>query len=242
MKLKQVIKMLTASSLLFSSFAHSALTASFRDPDGIVNPSESIPVWVTISADEDFFFDGSDPDGDGTFGNLDPASYPIQGFDRISHSRIDFAMYERASTSVSFTCSGSFPSGSSCTSGEEYKFTFNTSNDPTFFGHDTFTLDAGESHDVLFGTFAPTNGLAAPAGTYNFYAANFTINMFGFGFDADGNQVNINASFNLASTCTTGDNSCDFSRTVVPVPAALWLFASAGLGLAGFRKYLNPLN
>lgn len=237
MNLKNVIQCMVASGILFSSMAHSIISVTFIEPDATVGSSDEIPVWVRMTTDTGFNFDGSDPDGDGTYGDLDPGDIPVGGFNHSSGQNLDFAQITGANTSVSFTCSGSFTSSSSspCSPGDEYKFSFNSSfnsSDPAFNTHDVFTLDAGESQDFLFGKFIPVDGSAA-LGTYNFYSANFTIRFFGFGFDDSGNQVDLDGSFDLASTCTTGDDSCDFSRTVVPLPTTVWLFSSALLGLVG---------
>jgi len=239
MKLKPALQLLLTSSILLSTSANSTITASFITPDGIVSPSESIPVWVTLSSDSDFFFDNSDPDGDKSFGNLNSANYPTRGFDFLSRTFIDIEEYESATTTtVSFGCSGSFFITGSCLDGGEYDFNFNHSTNSPFSGKNSFTLNTGESQDFLFGTFIPRDGLT-PKGTYNFYSANFAINLKGYGFNEDNERVDLNVHFNLASSCTTGDNSCDFSRTVVPLPTAIWFFGSAILGLAGLRRHKN---
>lgn len=229
--------MIAVSFILLSSLAHSAATLTFRDPDGTVAPSDTIPVWLTLTTDTDINFDGSDPDGDSTYGGfVDPADVPTSGFGQ--QGPMDFEEFTSILMNISFSCSGSFTSGgaSACPPGDQYDFSFNHA-DPSLVLLDTFNMNAGESRDFLFGEFTPVDGTADP-GTYNFFNATLFIGFNGFGLDSNGDQVNLRAQINVASTCTVGDTSCDFSRTVVatavPLPATIWLFLSA-LGVLGFR-------
>jgi hypothetical protein len=231
-------RLIAASFILLSSFAHSTATLTFRDPDGTANSTDTIPVWLTLTTDTDMNFDGSDPDGDSTYGGLvNPADIPTSGFSFGQSGTFVFAGITSVQLNNSFTCTGSFTSGH-CSPGDEYKFSFNLA-DPSLALLDTFNLNAGESRDFLFGEFTPVDGAVDP-GFYNFFSANLFIGFDGFGFDMDGNEVDVHASLNLASTCPSGDTSCDFSRTVVgtavPLPATIWLFLSA-LGLLGFRGH-----
>ncbi len=133
-------RLIAASFILLSSLAHSTATLTFRDPDGTANPTDTIPVWLTLTTDTDINFDGSDPDGDGTFGNLDPADIPTTGNTRNGQfETFDFAQIESANVNISFSCSGSFTSGgaSVCPPGDQYDFSFNF-NDPTLVFPSTF--------------------------------------------------------------------------------------------------------
>ncbi len=230
-------RLIAVSFILLSSLAHSAATLTFRDPDGTASPSDTIPVWLTLTTDTGIHFDSSDPDGDSTYGGLvNPADIPTSGFSFNQPGSFVFAEITNVRLSNSFTCSGSFTSNG-CPPGEQYDFSFNNA-DPTLSNLDFFNLNAGESRDFLFGEFTPIDGSADP-GFYNFFSANLFIGFDGFGFDMDGNEVDVHSFLNLASTCPNGDTSCDFSRTVVtavPLPATIWLFISA-LGLLGFRGH-----
>ncbi len=231
-------RLIAASFILLSSLAHSTATLTFTDPDGTVSPTDTVPVWLTLTTDTDMNFDGNDPFEDNTYGGLvNPADVPTSGFSFGQSGIFNFAEITNVQMNISFQCTGSFTSGH-CSPGDQYKFTFNTSP-PTLALLNTFNLNAGESRDVLFGEFTPVDG-SADEGTYNFFNASLFIGFDGFGFDMDGNEVDVHSHFNLASTCTNGDTSCDFSRTVVgtavPLPATIWLFISA-LGLLGFRGH-----
>lgn len=147
------------------------------------------------------------------------------------------------------------------------QFSFNTSGPDTinFLPADggTFSLQPGESHDYLFGSFAPSAGPVA-SGTYTFPLTTLMLQFRGIGvgqvlildgngdpiplLDEDGNPVldefgepvyrtevtgplNVSASIDLASTA----GQAAFTRTVVPVPGAVWLLGSA-LGLVGVTR------
>lgn len=221
---------------VFATTQASALSVSFIQPDGIVGADENIEVLLRITSDTDFNFDGLDIDG--SYG-IDPALIPTEGFfiNDDGLQTVAFAEYGQAFTSYSFTCSGSFSDGgdSVCPPGSEYDFEFAAPGPDSFGGMSSYSLSAGDSQDFLFGTFVPLDGSAAP-GTYNFFGASITVLVTGTGFDMFGNQVDLFRSVTLATTCTTGDTGCDFSRVVVPVPAAAWLFGSALLGFAGLRR------
>jgi len=225
--------------LLFGQSQAQALTVSFIQQTGVVSPTESIDVMIRVTADADFAFDGNDPDNN--YG-IDPFLIPTEGlfFSDDGPVFIPFEEITVAFTSISYVCSGSFSDGGAnvCPPGNEYDFTFNTTGTDTFSGADAFSLAAGESEDFLFGTFTPLDGSAAP-GDYNFFGANITLFFGGIGTDQFGNIQEIFQTVTLATTCATGDTSCAFSRTVVPVPGAVWLFASAMGGLIGARRRRN---
>ena len=232
------IRLYAATLALLCSLPASALSVSFVQPNGTVTPSETIEVWLRIAADSDFNFDGTDIAGG--FG-IDPALIPTSGFVLGNFGvTIDFDEFTSANTATSFTCSGSFTDGGGgpCPPGDEYDFFFNGPGPDSFSFQDMYSLAAGETQDVLFGTFTPLDGSAAP-GEYNFYSANLTIQFYGLGTDENGDTVSIFRSVRLASTCATGDDSCAFSRVVVPVPGAVWLFGSALLAVFGARRRLD---
>lgn len=215
------------------------LTVSFIQPDGIVSPTDTIEVMIRVTADADFAFDGNDPTNN--YG-IDPGLIPTEGL-FFGDAGLEFIPFEEitvAFTSLSYTCAGSFSDGGAnvCPPGDEYDFTFNPPGADSFGGLDMFSLAAGESQDFLFGSFTPLDGSAAP-GEYNFYGANITLFFGGTGIDQFGNLQEIFQTVTLATTCAVDDTSCDFSRTVVPVPGAVWMFASAIGCLVGARRRRN---
>lgn len=228
--------LVATTAFVFAASQANALSVSFVQPDGVVGPNENIEVLLRVTTNTDFSFDGLDIDG--SYG-IDPSLIPTEGFffDDNGLQTIAFAEYGQAFTSISYTCSGSFSDGgdSVCPPGSDYDFEFAAPGPGSFAGMSSYSLNAGESEDFLFGTFLPLNGGATP-GTYDFFGANITILITGTGFDMFGNQVDLFRNVTLATTCTTGDTFCDFSRVVVPVPAAVWLFGSALLGFAGLRR------
>ena len=50
-----------------------------------------------------------------------------------------------------------------------------------------------------------------------------------------GETHQLQSRIDLATTCATDDTTCDFTRTVVPLPGALVLFLPAIIGLFGSR-------
>ncbi len=235
-----------AALLLLGANAHAAISLEFSMPTGTVGPDDAVEVWLTLSTDTGFTFDESDPDGDGTYGGaLAPGDLPTGGFSFDANMGaggfIDFDFIDFAGASISASCSGSFviDSNGDCGLGgagtENYTFSFGSASDWAPGGFQS--LAAGDSISFLWGTFTPVAGGAAP-GTYDFFDAGIGIFFTGFGLDDFGEEQSATAFFELASTCTAGDSSCAFSRTVapIPVPAAVWLFASALIGLTGMSR------
>ncbi len=227
---------LAAAALAALHLPAHALTVTFIEPDGVVGPNDDIPVYIRLTADSDIAFDGNDVAGN--FG-IDPGLVPTEGFyfSDAGPVRLPFESLTRAIVSTSFTCSGSFTDGgdSPCAPGDNYDFEFSLADGEGIIGLNTLDLAAGESQDFLFGTFTPLEGGAAP-GDYNFFGANVGFLFFGTGIDEFGQSVDVLEFVTLGTTCTTGDFSCDFSRVVVPVPAAAWLFVSALGLLVGTRR------
>ncbi len=231
---KMVIKQ---SALLFVVTLGSvqAATLEFIQPIGNVLPNESIDVWVRLTADSgDLSFDLSDPDDDGTYGNLNSfGAIPTGGFNDTGEF-LEFSSIDNVYPSLSFLCTGSFAGDDSspCPPGANYEFNFNTSGSDSFLSLNDFMLPSGTSEDFLFGTFNPVAGGANP-GSYDFFTASLVIGFEGIGIDTFGIEQDINARMTLAETCPGA--SCSFSRTVVPLPAAIWLFAPALAFLGFFR-------
>lgn len=198
-----------------SAAAVHALSMTFVTPTGSVGANELIDVWVRFATDDTpLSFDSTDPDGDTTYGNLEDFGYTPTG------------VFTQASTTAAYLCSGSFTAGGggACTPGDNYTFDFNYGAN-SFLFLDNYFLAANSSQDFLFGTYTPVAGGAAP-GTYDFFGAFFSINFSGEG------------TFDLAETCPS--QSCSFERTVVPLPAAAWLFGSALFGLVGLVSRKKP--
>ena len=225
--------------LFFLTGSLNAATLEFITPDGIVGPTDPIEVRVRLSTPTGLMFDLSDPDGDGSFGGLDPIYIPTMEFVPEANggagAEVPYESFFFAGTNTAFTCSGSFAGGggSVCPPGDNYTFTFNLSGE-TFNFLDTYALGAGETDDFLFGTFMPLGGGAAN-GTYDFFWATFFFMFEGEGMDDDGEMHELESRIDLAVTCATGDTTCDFTRTVVPLPGAFVLFLPAIIGLFGSR-------
>ena len=236
-----------ASLLLLGVNAQAATTLEFSTPNGNIGANDVVEVWLTLSTDTGFNFDEDDPDGDGSYGGaIDPADVPTGGFSFDANmgegAFVEFDFIDSAFASISASCGGSFviDMNGDCGLGgagtENYTFSFGPS--PYWAPGGALSLGAGDSTSFLWGTFTPVAGGAA-AGTYDFFNAGIGIFFTGFGTDDFGEEVSLSAFFGLDSTCPTSDPSCAFTRTVgspVPVPAAVWLFASALLGLTGMSR------
>ncbi len=244
-----VFRKLLVLATIFCGFSiQAATTLEFVTPNGTVGPDDVVEVWLRLSTDTGFNFDPNDPDGDNSYGGaVDPLDFPTGGFSPDANmgagAFVEFDFVDFVGASISASCSGSFviDSGGNCGLGgagtDDYNFTFGPGWAP---GGGGLTLAAGESIDFLWGTFTPVAGGAAP-GTYDYTSAGIGIFINGFGFDDFGEEVEISTFLQIDVTCSSGDPGCGFSRTVapVPVPAAVWLFASALLGLTSLsrRKY-----
>lgn len=218
-----VSALLLCTVLLLPDAATAALTGSlsFRDRVGVVTPTESIEVWLTLSLDA-----SSDPL------ITDADRHIVSGVDLSEFGTVDDSYLNTA-----FLCSGTFTSF--CTSGPPYKFTFNVGPDSLVFPRN-FDMQPGQSRDFLFGTFAPSNGAVAP-GTYRFYTA--TLHAGAEGLDQAG--APLERTIDLFSTCGNGDDSCAFERTVVaqqvvPEPASVMFVLPAIVAGVVLRKRVRP--
>lgn len=218
------------------STANAALIAnlSFTEPRGVVSPTDSIEMWVTLSLDP-----SSDPleydVSQGLFRGI-PASYiPTEGsvydFDTGSIDFYPFESYTGIYLSATYSCSGTFTEG--CLAGE-YRYNFNNTLNESLNIRDTLFMSPGESRDFLYATFTP-NSAEVALGEYTYYRAAFGILVEGVNSNGD----TMSAGVTIAETCSTGDFSCEgFSRTVsaVPIPAAVWLFSAGLISLFGLSR------
>ena len=206
---------------LQSAPADSAVMGSlvFTEPTATVAANDVIDVWVTLSLDE----------------NSDPLSYdsmspPLHGWteaDFPAHANgVPFTSYESVMLYTTRTCNDTFTVNCGA-AGSQYSFSVPTSD--SWFGlHGT--MAPGDSADFLLYQLTPGPGGADP-GSYQLYTAGLGLNVQGW--DSSGNAI-VEEIFGFRTTCI--DASCTFTREVspIPVPAAIWLFGSALLGLAGY--------
>lgn len=235
MSVKGICGLAAAVCLLFGSAAHSALVTSlkFKDPTGIVSPTDVIEIWATLSVapeSDPFVIDASLGYPFGLPSSFIP-SHANQWF-----SMVPFASYTAVNTMGGFFCTGNF--FDRCAEpGTNYKYGNTFGPDSiTQFPSAPINLGPGESQDFLFGTFTPTEGGAA-LGDYIFYDMYFVVHFSGL--DAAGNHLSASVQLG-SSTCASGSLACAFTRTVVsdvPIPAAGVLFLS-GLGLVGVARQI----
>jgi hypothetical protein len=243
-----------AALLLLLQPAQAALitSVSFTERTGTVQPDEIVEVWVTLTVDSQ-----SDPLyinhlASAPYFGLSPEVVPTNGY--ISSPDYDpalfpFSDWQRVSGSYGYNpcpdggflaaCGGdgSYTHAPSNYIQKEDTFRWATTYiayEPAGYPNQTFLLNPGESRDFLMFAFQPLDGLAE-AGTYQLNTV--VLDLVFTGWDASGNQINGN--YRLGNTCPTGATDCAFIRSVVPIPAAVWLFGS-GLGLLGWVRRRRP--
>lgn len=213
---------LSCATLLFISFGSQAAveaTLTYTTPTAVVSATDVIELWGTLSlsaTSDPFTYDGSESSPYGIDASIFPTtgnnySIPLfdEPFDTVSESYLF----------VSRNCSGNF--GNDCDDGE---YAIDQGVSTWFNIEQPFTMTAGESRDFLLAVFTPTNGTAA-AGDYIFYTAGLGIGIRGLSIDGIELESEV-----LFQACSSGDESCAFTRTVtaVPLPSAVWFF---GIGL-----------
>lgn len=204
--------------------AYTELSLAFKQPTGTVSATDTIHVWVTlsVSGDEAFTFDTSVDDP--LFG-LTPSLLPETGYNNsLGTYDVPFDSYTEMTYFISRNCSGTFTNG--CGDGA-YSPDAATAENSWFTTEEPFTLNPGEQRDFLLYTLSPVGGSAAP-GTYELYTVGLGLTVHGF--DAEGNELEYDIG---AYTCSSGDASCSFMRTVTAVPEPeSWVMMLGGLFVA----------
>lgn len=215
------------------------LSATFRDPVGIVGPADPIEVWVTLTSvgTDAVTFDLSDSV---SFG-LAESQFPLMGIDRsVRESPVyaPFESYDDISLYVFRSCNDTF--SVEC-SGGPYKFDAAHGTNSWFNIGSTFELASGASIDVRIFTLTPIGGMVAP-GTYQAFNMGASLVIQG----TAGNGASLEADIFKAGTCEgLQAPGCGFTRTVVaavPEPAsAMMLLGGLGvLGAAVSRRRKRP--
>jgi len=231
------IKYMAAAAALMSATAIAQAappfgTLTFIEQSATIGPVEVVPVWMRLTLDS-----SSTP-------LVVDRNLPSFGLDQTIVP--DWHSLDNVFINTNYTCNSTFTGPADCINGTPYRFEFNTTGPNTINFVDPIQVQPGESRDYLFGTFVPSQG-AVPEGTYHFYTAGVTLNLFGtqqtvdeFGspvFDAFGVPVlsPVDLVFDIANSCPSGELSCAFSRTVVGVVPEPETYAMmlAGLGLVG---------
>ncbi len=218
--------------LTVSSVANAAIigTLTFRDPTGTVNSNQTIDMWVTLTLDA-----ASDPltydDSIDAFGGINPATFPETGYlnNPPPYDLVSFDSYDNVGPFTTRNCNDSFaaPGCGNPTSA----YTWTTPPPPNNWFNWAGTLNPGESVDILLYQLSP-NGGNAPAGTYQAFDVGLGLAVYGYNDTYDDGVWAHLIEFN--TECSSG--GCSFTRTVVPVPGALWLLGSAITALGLMRR------
>jgi len=243
MKIGNLIKSaMCAGFILFSSNSYSGLMLEFIEPDGVVKSNESIPMWIRLSTDSDFFFDSLDSLNDGSYGNIgDFISIPTQSYAHEANNgqgaQLDYVSFDRVYISFSYTCSGSFTDNGCTKDGSNYHFIWSDDLYSQLNIGDTFSMMAGDVIDYKLGEYVPLNG-GAEVGEYDFFRTSLSIGFQGVGIDDNFERHNMRTFRDFASTCDN-QNNCAFRRTVIqaiPEPSSIALMMLSITTLLGYRR------
>ena len=231
---RTVCSMLAAALIAGGGSAIAAPIASlvFSNPNGIVNNTEMIQIFVNLTLDPlsvPLITDGSGNVTSGLtvsdvqahlFGGLPSAVDPLR--DVLS-----------SNVNVFLSCAGTFFTGCG---GNPYDFIFSYTG--AFIGTPNLNLLPGSTTNYAFGTLTPTGG-AAPAGTYSLDNVGFFIQVFDETVrDINGDRIHI-ADVPIADVFAS--SSTRFTRTVVnlnptPEPATYALVFAGLFGVIGLRR------
>lgn len=219
-----------AAGMLQSATAYSTVvgTLVFTDPTGTVNADDTIEVRVRLTLDgssDALTYNASDSYPSG----VNPADIPLDGYNFDLMEDVPFDTYDYVSQFFGRSCDDTFTVG--CSSpGSQYSYSASGLSNSWF--DFSGTINPGESLEFNLYKLTPVAGVATP-GTYELFTAN--LGLLVYGTDLDGNEMNADI-YRFATNCP--DANCTFTRTVsaVPVPAAVWLFGSALLGLGALKR------
>ena len=197
---------------------------TFNTPTGTVGPTDTIPLWMTLSLDP-----SSDPltyDSSlaitGT-GNLPTSLIPSTGvLDSDYNTPATFASYDSAGLLISYNC----VTFTGCSRNAAPYRSISSRASDSWFGQSTLNMNGGDSLNVHVFDLVPTVE-SVPPGVY-------TINMASLGFYIHG----VDSRGNLMNAYIFLGTDYNFTRTVstVPIPAAVWLFGSGLMGLIGISR------
>jgi hypothetical protein len=225
--------------LIGNSNAAIIANLSFITPTGTVSPTASIEVWVRLSLDpqsDPFTFDKSLGPTAGAPTSLIPTEGVVYDPLYYTYTPGLFDTYIDAGigTGYDYQYNNFINDCNSSSCGYNYYTRDYLPNSVRELEDKSFTLNPGESLDVMHGYFIPRNDGTASPNTYTLY--NLTLSLWNYGLTSEGESISGYTVF--AETCPTRDASCAFTRTVsaVPVPAAVYLFSSGLIILFGMTR------
>lgn len=216
-------------SAAFSVPTHAVIQGvlDFMEPTGIVEQGESIELWVTLTLDE-----SSDPIIRGS--NVFPFGVDLDIFPAGAHSfetdqYESFASYDYVYPFFFNGCSSlvCYDSGV-----YEPQIVIEHENSWVNFSGE---INPGEGRDFLLFYLNPKNS-NIPIGEYSLYDVG--IGMIVAGTDQNGLYLSEELYY-FDTACY--DESCGLSRTVVPLPASVWLFITGLAVLVGMKSRENFL-
>ena len=216
-----------SAALLSPAWAGVTATLTFTTPNGTVGPTDSIPIYLTLTLDPSSVALTTDGSGNVTSG-LTPADIAANLFAGLPPGE-DQTSATNSNLNEGWGCSGTFFTGCS---GNPYDYVDNFSGDFSFY--DGLNLAPGSSSQWLLATLTPTGG-TAPAGTYTFAGPFSAVGFFIQVWD----NTYPGGPLHLADVPIADTGNVTFTRTVVdavPEPGT-WAMMLGGLALAaGFKR------